>query len=565
MGKPAGSRAKLRISRRAALQGAASVAVAAVTAGRGLVNSAQAETTAAAALPMADPYTIRINAGPSSVTVPAVGATPAVPGTPYIVPTDARWSCTSLFASGNEINGYRMAGVPDGLGAFDNGDGTITVLMNHEIDAGDGAFRGHGGKGAFVSRWVIDKTQLRVVSGRDFVATPDKLMLWRDGAWILGSSVTGPEIDIDRLCSADLAPISAYYNATSKLGYDGHIFLNGEEGEHNANRAFAWIAAEGTAYELPAFAFGKPGDEDNPPPCWENLLGNPATGDATVVLATSDGGPSEVYCYIGAKQADGSPIEKAGLTDGRIFSLRVAGVAEEKRDGNIGITKSRLGKGKGRRVSLAAPQKGTAFLRPEDGAWDIRNPNVFYFTTTDRNNFARDGSVRPGENAKQVGRARLWAVTFDDVSKIATDGRAIAKIELLIDGTEGGDMFDNITVDRAGVVYLCEDAGDARHSGRIWAYDTKTGKLTAIMRFDPAKFGDVVGKKYTPPTPPFVDDKETSGILDVTALFEAAKWFRPGSTVLLVTVQAHFDFDSKHPLGDILYEGGQLLLLVKAP
>ena len=27
----------------------------------------------------------------------------------------------------------RMAGIPDGLGAFDNGDGTMTVLMNHEL------------------------------------------------------------------------------------------------------------------------------------------------------------------------------------------------------------------------------------------------------------------------------------------------------------------------------------------------------------------------------------------------------------------------------------------------
>ena len=26
-----------------------------------------------------------------------------------------------------------MVGIPDGLGAFDNGDGTFTVLMNHEL------------------------------------------------------------------------------------------------------------------------------------------------------------------------------------------------------------------------------------------------------------------------------------------------------------------------------------------------------------------------------------------------------------------------------------------------
>jgi hypothetical protein len=28
---------------------------------------------------------------------------------------------------------YRMVGIPDGMGAFDNHDGTFTLLMNHEV------------------------------------------------------------------------------------------------------------------------------------------------------------------------------------------------------------------------------------------------------------------------------------------------------------------------------------------------------------------------------------------------------------------------------------------------
>jgi len=34
-----------------------------------------------------------------------------------------------------------MAGIIDGLGAYDNGDGTFTVLMNHELPAAAGAVR----------------------------------------------------------------------------------------------------------------------------------------------------------------------------------------------------------------------------------------------------------------------------------------------------------------------------------------------------------------------------------------------------------------------------------------
>src|SRR6058998_1873081 len=78
-----------------------------------------------------NPNAALVNTGPSSLTVPAVGATPAVPGTPYIVPTVSGWTCTALLTTGNHVNGYRMVGIPDGLGAFDNGDRTITVLMNH--------------------------------------------------------------------------------------------------------------------------------------------------------------------------------------------------------------------------------------------------------------------------------------------------------------------------------------------------------------------------------------------------------------------------------------------------
>lgn len=518
--------------------------------------------------PIAKPYAAPVNTGPSSKTVPQLGTTASAPGTPYVIPTAPKWSSTSLFTVGNEINGYHFCGIPDGLGAFDNGNGTITVLVNHELDAQLGAIRSHGGTGAFVSRWVIDTSTLDVISGDDFIAAPAKFNLWSGTAWAPADAWAGSAVNMDRLCSADLAPVSAFYNRATKTGYNGHIFLTGEEGTarpDRKNRAFAFVAADGSAYELPAFSFGTAGSEQDPPPAWENLLAHPATGDTALVVGNCDGGTSRVFAYIGTKKTKGSPIEKAGLADGRLFSLRVEDVWRENRETNVGLQKSLLGRGIGKRISLVETSRGTSFARPEDGAWDPRRPNVYYFASSDVNNYASPHSSREGADAEQVGRSRLWAVTFDDVKNIATDGSPTAKIELLLDGTEGGDMFDNITVDRAGIVYLCEDTGDARHNNKIWAYDTKTGTFSTIMMLDPAKFGDVVNKQYTPPTRPFNDDKEISGILDVTALFEKARWFRRGSTVLLVTTQAHFGYDSQDPIGRQISEGGQLLLLVKAP
>jgi hypothetical protein len=42
---------------------------------------------------------------------------------------------TSILTVGDSVGGYRMVGIPDGLGAYDNGDGTFTTPF-----LGDGAY-----------------------------------------------------------------------------------------------------------------------------------------------------------------------------------------------------------------------------------------------------------------------------------------------------------------------------------------------------------------------------------------------------------------------------------------
>ena len=73
--------------------------------------------------------------GPSSSQAPYMNA--IAPGIEFI----------SVLTSGDTIGGYTMAGIPDGLGAYDNADGTFTVLMNHEIFA-DPVFEFLGDAGA---------------------------------------------------------------------------------------------------------------------------------------------------------------------------------------------------------------------------------------------------------------------------------------------------------------------------------------------------------------------------------------------------------------------------------
>src|SRR5215212_10232049 len=84
---------------------------------------------------------------------------PSSSQTPYILRSQSGVVTQAILTVGDSVNvkpdgitPYRMVGIPDGLGAFDNGDGTFTLLMNHEIPSGLGVVRAHGAPGAFVSK-----------------------------------------------------------------------------------------------------------------------------------------------------------------------------------------------------------------------------------------------------------------------------------------------------------------------------------------------------------------------------------------------------------------------------
>ena len=164
----------------------------------------------------------------------------------------------------------------------------------------------------------------------------------------------------------------------------------------------------------------------------------------------------------------------------------------------------------------------TAFSRPEDGAWNPLNPNEYYFVTTDRLDQASDGV------GSQVGRSRLWRLTFADI----TNPDAGGTIDLLIDGdtVDGAkvNMLDNLTIDRNGRILLQEDTGGAAHNAKIWQYDIATDTATMLAEHDPARFGDI----GVPATAPFTTDEESSGIIDAQDVLGPG-WF-------LLTVMAHY-------------------------
>ena len=454
---------------------------------------------------------------------------PSSSATAYLVPVQPGVEFTSILTVGDTVKkkhkgsqSYRMVGIPDGLGAYDNGDGTITVLMNHELGATSGMTRAHGGKGAFVSKWQIRKSDLTVLNGEDLIKT---VKLWDATA---RSFVENPATAFNRFCSGDLPLPTAFYNSKSGLGFsDGRIYMNGEESA--GGRALAHIVAgreHGTSYELPSL--GRV--------AWENVVASPHEQDKTVVVGTDDTTPGSVYVYVGQKQDHGGPIEEAGLHGGNLYAVGVDGIAAEERTAGIAA---------GTRFSLVAPASGTKFLRPEDGAWDTINPKRFYFVTTDRYDQVKDGA------GATVARTRLWRLTFDSIENPETGG----SIEMMLDGTEAGNMYDNIAADSAGNVILQEDVGNQPHLGKIWKYDPASDALTLLGKHDPARFGDI----GVPAASGFNQDEESSGAIEVTGLFDGVEGYETGLyRYFLVDVQAHFNISTTDPE---LVEKGQLLMM----
>jgi len=443
---------------------------------------------------------------------------PSSSQSPYLVRSEPGVVTKSILTVGDSVNlkpdgitPYRMVGIPDGLGAFDNGDGSFTVLMNQELTAGAGIPRAHGGTGAFVSKWTIDKGSLAVEHGEDLI---QQIALWDPLAGDYLPPASG--ISLARLCSATLAPISAFYDAASGLGYNGRLFTDGEE-NGAAGRAFAH-ALDGTSYELPAV--GKMS--------FENVVPNGGTGRRTVVAATDDSGGGQIYVYAGDKQSTGTPVQRAGLDHGRLLGIKVDGFAAENAATGIpsgtrftGFDLGDVRSSSGAALDAASIAGGvTGFNRPEDASWDPSNPRVLYFVTT----------------ASFDTRSRLWRLTFDDPANPAAGGT----IEMLLDGSEGQHMLDNLTVNDRGQVILQEDPGNQPHIAKLWRYTPSLDRLTEVAHHDDARFAPGGSAFLT-------QDEESSGIIDVGSILGEG-WY-------LADVQAHY------PLGGELVEGGQLLAL----
>lgn len=473
---------------------------------------------------------------------------------PYVLPVADGVSITSVLTVGDAgaaANGYELVGSPDGLGVTSE-NGKVVLYLNHELRRNAGIVRRHGQRGSFNARFEVDAASLEVQGGSDTV--DPGVLYWDYPSHTHVSGAGAPrfadgaaqDLRFIRWCSGTLSDAGLYWSDSKQVGYTGQLWIGNEE-EGDNGRAFG-ITTDGVAQALPRLGLF----------AWENAIPAPNKSEMTLVMGTEDGPAdgSQLSAYAGEKQADGNPFERAGLTNGSRYVIDAVDQAVT----DDAEWRSTYGKGVTAPVTLnevswdqtgaaqnaEAVADGLSLNRIEDGFWDPRQPDDFYFLTTEGGDkattfpYTRDGGG-------------LWLLHFQNIEKPSKG----AELTLLLDGTESlgpGEPKlnkpDNMTIDGNGNLLIQEDAGNNAHVGRIVAYRIKDGAIAVVARFDETLFASGAPGLITL-------NEESSGIID------AERVMGPGA--FFFTAMAHTNAGLPAGTGpgtvEELVERGQLLFM----
>ncbi len=528
--------------------------------------------------------------------------TPFAPSTaqlPYTVPT--QWSGatteplftvgeTTTLTSDQTPDGYRLTGLPDGMGSYTDQQGLLHVFMNHEFGDGfeniketipvpsaDPAVV----KGAYVSEIILDPQSGQVISADQAFSQAkiwnpltqtfdDKTAQWQD-----------PNTDtwkFAKFCSAFLGG--------PEVGLLDRIFFTGEEDGINSSGkvdpTFDALGgervaiADGIAYALPEMGHFQQ----------ENAIVFPTPDNSrTYVLIPEDraAGDSQLFMYVGTKNPDDpNPIIRNGLVGGDLYVYRAKdpAVNDESEfgpgDGTLPgewvvIPKEYALGGEQALQDYVTSQAVNAFnfARVEDGVTSTTEAGVFYFSVT--------GSKDSPSN--QYGR--FYQMTFDNPLN-PLDGAGITVKLAPTSLTDGPINPDNVDMNRQGQIMIQENINrewrgkgpfnwspenPTGGEGRIWQYDPATGALAIVAQVSqlpsqPVWYTRTENGQFV--NPAVAGTWETSGIIDVSAIYGQGAW--------LFDVQANtLDNNEVYQLitgqpGDApddfqVYDGGQLLLL----
>jgi hypothetical protein len=500
----------------------------------------------------------------------AMAATPIQ----YVLSANDAASITVLATSGDVISGKILPGVPDGMGVMKNTDGTLSILSNHELSISDKTVqlgkKSTGTWGSSISKLTynpatgtisalsnwINSVQYYDYTNKTFTADHTKSAPFGYPALDSYGSENFSN-GLNRFCSSNLVQAGglSYKEGKKTFGYNGAVYFTSEEGS-DYSRTFAFDG-NGNGFQLPKMGLGG----------YENALANPASGKTTLVMLNEDGDEklSQLYMYVGTKQEKGANfVEKAGLNNGQLYAISVKNARTDlKFRANYKIgEKAVVGFNplntdpEFADVQAQAQGAGTTFSRVEDGEWDPKNPNVYYFLTTQSTKDPMATTPNPATPTISRDGGALWRMTFADV-KNPMKG---ATLEMLLNGGEAPYLSkpDNLAIDESGHILIQEDPGNNAHLARVVAYRISDGKLGVVAQFDKQYFA-------ADATTPITIDEESSGMVNANAFLkksgDSASYFFFNAQVHATTSKSRLESAPSDALDQAAIEGGQYYLL----
>lgn len=477
----------------------------------------------------------KVAAAAATVAIVATAALPAhaIETPTYVEAVASGVSLKVLSTAGDSINGYQIAGVPDGTGAFKSGS-SVKLLMNHELSYGtvSSTLQRAGGAafGATVTEFTIDPATQKVTDAKEFLKSA---VFYDYSTKTFGSTPGAPagtaQKDaygtpqhtnfLNRFCSASLAPAGRFSYTDPKTkkvyGIKDAVYLTGEEGG-DESRGFV-VNAAGQIAQIPKLGLA----------AWETFVAVPTATKTTALFGNEDGSAtdSQLWLYQGTKTNTGTWYDRAGLTNGKTYVMSINGLKTEAE------FRSLVGKGKVTDVQFKAVDTsvngveqnkqaalfGTSLARVEDGAFDPNNPRDYYFVTTESNKDKNATALDPNNKlvTKRDGGA-LWRLRLADAKSPAKGG----ELTMLLDGSEAPYMNkpDNIEVDGYGNILIEEDPGNNPQVERMFAYRIKDGKIAVMTQFKASMFSKAAASADF-----ITEDEEQSGILNVTSIMRTSK------------------------------------------
>lgn len=455
-------------------------------------------------------------------------------------------------ATNDPAKDFQMIGIPDGLGAQPNADGTISLFMNHELvktALSQATVPGPLERGTFISRYTLAQDG-SVLSGE---RAYDTIFDTEHGFALPAPTTDNATPAFARFCSGALAGAAE--------GFDRPIYFTGEESTGAATfdgrGGLAVAVIDNVCYTLPKLGrFG-----------WENALPRPAQGNEVVIMCMEDGPftpDSQLYMYVGKKdhRPGADVLNRHGLNNGQLFVFRSKDAA---RNSEATFTAGTI---TGEWVEIpnaesmsdvqleAAADAANAFgfIRTEDGAWSKVSRKDFYFCTTGSEypNAAGTPASQGVPRANRLGRIYQLELNPGNVLKDAKLTVRINADQVIGAGGDTAVSPDNLDVSGDYLMVNEDGTGESRP---VMAAKNRDG---SVWRFPLNNITSATGKRVAQLNPPGRDGVpvgpgvwETSGVIDATRVFGRDTW--------IMDVQAHPPTMAPAPN---TVEDGQLVIMV---